>query len=217
MKYRSDFVTNSSSSSFIIQQCGEFPDIFAIAEAMIPSRNWDDDDAKAIEVLNKTSIDRNTPVMFRSSNYNTKIIKRDDKFYIETCNNHRWKMMEDNRNVECTGEGGLDKMENDFEYESYFLVEYNTIFKGEGHAIFIVDCDLITQDQMFMVMHHFEMNNCNRFKNSQTYGNPRYQKKPFNVTVTSDSNHIILSGDRWGNSFLMDEFLRELNIEYEWM
>lgn len=216
MKIRSDFVTNSSSSSFIVQQCDKFPDVFSVAEAMIPYRDWDYDD-ECIYRMKNSLLDRNTSVMFRSCNYETKIIKRDDKFYVETCNNHRWGLYDD-AHAECRGEGGLDYMDTDFENEEYFFLDYDVAFKAEGNAVFVIPTEPLTPEQVFMIMNHDEMKECNKFREKSVFPSNRgWGSKPFRVTFSRDGKHIIMSGDRWENDFRLEAFLDETGIDYTWI
>jgi hypothetical protein len=107
MKIRNGFVSNSSSSSFIIQFDETFPNTLAIAENMIRNRfdEWRDyrkDDGdydehpseqqvyRNIEKL-RNSEHNNMPFFFRSTNYDTYIKAISDKYaYVDTCNNILW-------------------------------------------------------------------------------------------------------------------------------
>lgn len=102
IKVRTDFVTNSSSSSFIIQKCDDFPDVFSVAENMVTDRNFADD-LECLENIRNTKIDKNTPVLFDSINYTTFIIPSEDKFFVETCHNHNWRI-KNNKNCKFVDE-----------------------------------------------------------------------------------------------------------------
>jgi len=93
MKTRQGFVSNSSSSSFIVKVGEVFDNVFDVAEYMIPKREWDNDKellAKLQEL--KTTNPSLEGICFRSCNCPTYIAKVDDHILVETCNNHDWDM-----------------------------------------------------------------------------------------------------------------------------
>lgn len=221
MKIRTDFVTNSSSSSFIVQQCGEFPDVFSVAESMIPDRDWDDEDTELLDLLKNTDIDRNTAVRFRSCNYDTEIIKLGNEFLVKTCHNHDWQMSRSD-NVEAHGDGGLYQYDNHFENAEYFFLEYDVMFKAAGNSVFIVDTEGLTAQQIFLLMHHAEMMDCKTYHDkcvlpSDDQYAGKYDKTPFVLTLAGDGRYMIFSGDRWENRFKMDAYLEECDIKYTWI
>jgi len=97
MKIRSGFVSNSSSSSFLIP-LDEFKSVFDIAREMIKIRDedWKDDIVsrsdswKVIDNLEQSGMDPNTPVSFPTTNYNTWIVRTPNGYLVDTCNNHDW-------------------------------------------------------------------------------------------------------------------------------
>jgi len=96
LKVRTSFVSNSSSSSFIVSK-NTFDSVFDLAKSMIPSREWDTDD-KLIEDIEEAEIrgmDNNTSICFNSCNYETYIIKHKDYYLVSTCNNHSWNLYDD--------------------------------------------------------------------------------------------------------------------------
>ena len=108
MKIRNGFVSNSSSSSFIIRFNKKYPNTLAIAESMIKNRfdDWreykeDEDEEDKLHPLElqvcenierlKKSDNINMPMFFRSTNYDTYIMAITDKYaYVDTCNNINW-------------------------------------------------------------------------------------------------------------------------------
>ena len=92
MKIRQGFVSNSSSSSFVIQK-NAYANVMEIAEQMIRCREWDDD-AKEVARLKKgiPKYGVNHPVSFNTCNYRTYIMPAGEHFLIETCNNHEFNL-----------------------------------------------------------------------------------------------------------------------------
>ncbi len=92
MKIRQGFVSNSSSSSFILST-DDYKSVFDVAKKMIPCREWEDSDKKLILKIEEAEIrgvDPNTSICFNSCNYETYIVKYKDFFLVSTCNNHNW-------------------------------------------------------------------------------------------------------------------------------
>ena len=95
MKTREGFVSNSSSSSFILSK-DSYESVFDLAKSMIPSREWDSDQEliTKIEEAEIRGMDPNTSISFGSCNYETYIVKYKDYYLISTCNNHHWEIDE---------------------------------------------------------------------------------------------------------------------------
>jgi hypothetical protein len=114
MKIRQGFVSNSSSSSFIVEKGKRYNNVFSLARHMLTIRNDDYSDwgEKEIEKITKAEanrLDPNQAVMLRTCNYDTYIFLHQNKFYVSTCNNTSWHDIED---ILSMG-GGAD--EGDFE------------------------------------------------------------------------------------------------------
>ena len=92
MKTRQGFVSNSSSSSFILSK-DSYDSVFDLAKEMIPARDWESDNdlIKKIEEAEIRGMDPNTSISFNSCNYETYIVKYKDYYLISTCNNHCWQ------------------------------------------------------------------------------------------------------------------------------
>jgi hypothetical protein len=112
MKIRNGFVSNSSSSSFILKFGDErYPNTATIAESMLKDKyaDYGDDgytgwEATAKKAFNnieklKNGDDPYIPIYFSSCNYNTYIIPLTNNYcLIETCNNTQW-LVKDSPNV----------------------------------------------------------------------------------------------------------------------
>ena len=100
MKIRNGFVSNSSSSSFIIGKCKKFPNVKALAKHMLKIRDkewadWDDlgHNREKENLKNITKADKN--LTFRTTNYETWLIDDGDYIVVSTCNNHDWSSLYD--------------------------------------------------------------------------------------------------------------------------
>ena len=93
MKIRSGFVSNSSSSSFIVKVGEPFDTALEIAKYMIPNRGWETDGELLlkVEALEKTGA-KPDAVTFRTCNYDTFIAKVDNYFLIETSHHGEWDL-----------------------------------------------------------------------------------------------------------------------------
>ena len=153
MKIRNGFVSNSSSSSFIVRFDEKYPNTLAIAESMIRSRfiDWKDYEKDDEEYLRKEeqiskNIQRlkgsqyeNMPIFFRSTNYDTYIKSISDKFaYVDTCNNIHWDIKDEpNTTFNAPTEikdmfpeqiNGWEELEMSIKYDTeYYLLESGLI------------------------------------------------------------------------------------------
>lgn len=88
MKIRQGFVSNSSSSSFVVDG-SLYRNAAEVAQAMVPMREWEGDQELGSKLRDLVELSHNFPVAFRSCNYDTFISKNEDgNYYVFTCNNH---------------------------------------------------------------------------------------------------------------------------------
>jgi len=132
MKIRNGFVSNSSSSSFIISR-DAYDDIFEVAIEMIGQREWagDEELIKKIKMAKESGeYALNAPLAFDSCNYNTFIIQEHDiesgkeVYHITTCHNHPFELR-----GEVGGGGGEDDGDNICEKYYFWWPEYDILAK----------------------------------------------------------------------------------------
>jgi len=94
MKTRSGFISNSSSTSFVID-ASRYPDTFALATEMIKARGWEDDKdlVQRLRSARNQGMDPDTPVSFNTVNYHTYIVKYGGYYIVETSHNYAWYEM----------------------------------------------------------------------------------------------------------------------------
>lgn len=99
MKIRTGFVSNSSSSNFIIS--GKRHTVFSVAKEMLAIRtdhNWPEcPELDRINEAEQLNVDPDTPIAFKTCNFNTYIFKFPDKhgeIYVETCSDHAFSDMD---------------------------------------------------------------------------------------------------------------------------
>lgn len=95
MKIRNGFVSNSSSSSFVIK-LKAYKDVFSLAQAMIKIRDEEDGGFKTPSPSLKEfakKFDRNCPVSFRTMEFDTYIYRTNDGYVVNSCHNHNWSKL----------------------------------------------------------------------------------------------------------------------------
>lgn len=114
MKIRNGFVSNSSSSSFVIDANAHTT--MEVAEEMLDIRTADEwpkcPEKPMIQKAKHLGVDNNLPIAFKTCNYDTFIFKREGCIFVSTCNNHPFyesNLKRANRN-DYIG-GGHDELE----------------------------------------------------------------------------------------------------------
>ncbi len=128
MKIRKGFVSNSSTTSFIVE-LQLYDSVFSLAKKLIKiitddkykELNLEKQDkyefksySKKLEIAESKSIDNNTPIMFPTYNFDTYIIKKNDGYYVDTDHILLWEM-------------SLKTIKLDFDL-TYNLIEENLFF-----------------------------------------------------------------------------------------
>lgn len=167
MKIRNGFVSNSSSSSFVVSQ-DAYESVVSIAKQMVRNRFWDQQDKELLKKLSKIKdIDKNKPIAFRTCNYETYISKEDDKYYIFTSSNHLFSEIIEGRSNEYSL-AEIEEMEEGIKSKNlYYWPEYDkygtplTYQETKDHQVdfFCPDCII---DVMYSTEGHIFCVKCSK-------------------------------------------------------
>jgi len=148
MKTRNGFVSNSSSSSFIIDDIS----LEKIARSMLKIvinnyKEWDEDIDEEDKDTNReydiwlanleTALQRddvkngNLGITFPTTNFNTYILNYNNSVYVSTANNHSWKYT--NRDIEYLDENSYTEFKDIMENSFYINMRNNIIHNGDKY------------------------------------------------------------------------------------
>lgn len=157
MRIRTSFVSNSSTASFIVD-LNTYESVFDLAKKILRiilqdryrELNLDKQDKKEfrlylkrINSLESKKIDKDTPIIIPTYNFNTEIVKRDDGYYVNSDHVLPW-------------ESFLTTIRLDFDHE------YN--FFSEGYCFYILEFDVLGKiiddpENKICKDHHYPYNN----------------------------------------------------------
>jgi len=113
VKVRTGFVSNSSSSSFVLETKNDHRTTWDVAKVMLQQRTadaiewWGEENEfsklvveQRIREIDNLNLPIDTPFTMHSTNYETYIFKYDGKILIDTCNNEHWNYSDFGEHVE---------------------------------------------------------------------------------------------------------------------
>jgi hypothetical protein len=200
MKIRKGFVSNSSSSSFIISD-KDFHSVRDLAKYMIKKQikeaiyedyYWKDDSIKddKNQIKKLKSLNENQPVSFPSCNYDTYIKKIGDQYFVSTCNNTDWDLYKFHTKLSEVAKEELILLLNNYDKNSddysniIDLIENNyQDFYSFGNDYYALDKDIIGIETYEYCPNNDKHNKYTNMWNTQKYGkiclicNPVHKRK----------------------------------------
>lgn len=183
MKLRNGFVSNSSSSSFIISN-KKFKTVRSLATYMIkqkikerryePEPEFNDYDKQYIKRLQ--NIDKNKDVSFPSCNYDTYIRKVGDQYLVATCNNTDWDLYDYSTKLSDKAKEELEKLKNLYPKGSDDIQEIENILDGESDEFYLFGNDYYDLNKEIIGVETYDYceNHNNKYMyhlwNTQKYG-----------------------------------------------
>jgi hypothetical protein len=161
MKIRNGFVSNSSSSSFVISD-DKFPTVRSLANYMIKQKikeNYEEEDDYENHIkyndYNKLlmkrlqNVDVNQAVSFPSCNYDTYIRKVGDCYLVATCNNTDWNLDEYHTYLTDKAKNALKELmkffegTKEYEYIKDILEDQRSEFSHIGKDYYALNVEII--------------------------------------------------------------------------
>jgi hypothetical protein len=141
MRIRNGFVSNSSSSSFIVLD-EDLDKTARVALIMLckVAEDYEDDGSEVADDLQRAmdflmnNLDFDEPISFPwSINYDTFIWRRGNgSVFVDTCNNHSWY---DDLDVDYSGEGELDNIYNERRYTMFLDLQSMRTVNGDYYYL----------------------------------------------------------------------------------
>jgi hypothetical protein len=125
MKIRQGFVSNSSSSSFIIKKDGKYKNVFDLAKDMLQIVDY----KPQLKRLEKSNRNPDTSVRFYSCNYDTYIKSYGDYMLVNTCNNEDWDSLYDLNVILPEFDDGYGDSYIDMKDDIFWCLENDVDFK----------------------------------------------------------------------------------------
>lgn len=129
MKTRLGFVSNSSSSSYIIRNTGL--STISVAKTMLST--YDDsrlDDFERLYNSISEFIQPDQAIIFSSCNYNTHITKQNSDILIDTCNNENWNLPSGSEYTEELDENNFNESEWYWDIDNDLLVHSKVNYRN---------------------------------------------------------------------------------------
>lgn len=190
MKVRNGFVSNSSSSSFVIECTGQTKTVRDVATIMIKvlidelnEERWYSDWKKDIKekkqwIKDLESIDENHSVHFPSCNYDTWIKKVGNRILVSTCNNSNWELPNQSIMTEEVF-NELKCVMSDKEYEEFVEYYYEFYLDSYFKDFYSLNFGIVGREVKYDWNNNYKYDNtiCKKERNSRECGQYLWETK----------------------------------------